>query len=80
MSDARATFIQTAALARVDFLPGLPVSSPLRQIRVAGPLGPGGPSAYQVAVAQGFEGSEADWLESLRGPPGEVTVIDGGFF
>lgn len=80
MSDAIATFIQTAAPARVDFLPGLPLQSPLRQIRVAGPAGPGGPSAYQVAVANGFTGTEAEWLAGLQGPPGEVTSIDGGFF
>lgn len=81
MSDAIATFVPTAALARVEFLPGLPLASPLRQIRVAGPVGPGGPSAYEVAVSLGFEGTEAEWLESLRGPEGPpVTVIDGGFF
>jgi hypothetical protein len=36
--------------------------------------GPPGLSAYQVAVAAGFEGSEAEWLASLQstepGPPG----------
>jgi hypothetical protein len=30
-----------------------------------------GRSAYQVAVDAGFKGSEADWLKSLRGPPGK---------
>ncbi|MFD7106083.1 hypothetical protein [Streptomyces celluloflavus] len=29
-----------------------------------------GDSAYEVAVAQGFEGTVADWLDSLVGPPG----------
>lgn len=29
-----------------------------------------GLSAFQVAVAEGFEGSEAEWLESLRGETG----------
>ncbi|MGC4151485.1 MAG: hypothetical protein QM628_00205 [Propionicimonas sp.] len=32
--------------------------------------GPPGISAYQVAVASGFTGSQADWLASLVGPPG----------
>lgn len=64
---AIATFVPTAALARVDFLPGLPLYSPLRQIRIPGPPGL---SAYQVAVANGFEGSEAEWLESLQGGGG----------
>ncbi|QAX95006.1 minor tail protein [Streptomyces phage Sebastisaurus] len=29
-----------------------------------------GPSAYEVAVSQGFAGTEADWLTSLIGPVG----------
>ena len=33
-----------------------------------------GLSAYELAVAQGFEGSEAEWLESLRGPTGAKIV------
>lgn len=31
-----------------------------------------GASAYEVAVAQGFRGSEAEWLASLVGPQGET--------
>ena len=30
-----------------------------------------GKSAYAIAVAHGFKGSEQDWLDSLRGPKGE---------
>lgn len=30
-----------------------------------------GLSAYALALRQGFEGTEADWLESLKGEPGE---------
>ena len=30
-----------------------------------------GKSAYAIAVAQGFKGSEQDWLDSLRGPKGD---------
>lgn len=33
--------------------------------------GPAGPSAYEVAVENGFVGTEAEWLASLVGPPGE---------
>lgn len=29
-----------------------------------------GPSAYEVAVANGFEGTESEWLESLHGEDG----------
>jgi hypothetical protein len=32
------------------------------------PQGPGGKSAYQIAVENGFEGTEAQWLASLVGP------------
>lgn len=60
-------------------------------IGVQGPEGPpgteGGPSAYQIAVANGFTGSEAQWLASLVGPQGpagepeiEGVIIDGGNF
>ena len=39
----------------------------------ANPPDPGEPgkSAYELAVANGFAGSEADWLESLRGKDGQ---------
>ena len=32
-----------------------------------GPVGKDGKSAYEIAVAHGFEGSEEEWLESLQG-------------
>jgi hypothetical protein len=35
-----------------------------------GPQGAAGLSAYQVAQANGFEGTELEWLESLAGPQG----------
>ena len=35
-----------------------------------GPQGPEGDSAYDVAVAGGFVGTEAQWLASLEGPQG----------
>ena len=37
---------------------------------VQGPAGVNGASAYQVAVANGFVGTEAQWLASLVGPQG----------
>lgn len=36
----------------------------------AGPAGQDGASAYEVAVGNGFVGTEQEWLESLRGPEG----------
>jgi hypothetical protein len=37
-----------------------------------GPAGADGESAYEVAVANGFVGTEAAWLASLRGPQGNT--------
>lgn len=41
-----------------------------------GAKGEDGKSAYQIAVDEGFEGSEADWLASLKGTDGR-NGIDG---
>lgn len=35
-----------------------------------GGTGENGASAYEIAVKNGFEGSETDWLASLKGEPG----------
>lgn len=40
-----------------------------------GPQGPQGLSAYQVAVNNGYTGSESEWVESLRGKDGKVPDI-----
>lgn len=36
-------------------------------------IGPQGKSAYQLAVENGFKGTESEWLASLKGADGEVT-------
>ena len=36
-----------------------------------GEKGDNGASAYDIAVAHGFVGTEAEWLESLKGEPGK---------
>jgi len=44
-----------------------------------GDAGVSGKSAYEIAVANGFEGSESAWLESLKGEkggPGEVPNME----
>ena len=43
---------------------------------IQGPQGDEGPSAYEVAVANGFVGTEAAWLASLVGPQG-IQGIQG---
>lgn len=40
------------------------------QVNLSGAIGQDGLSAYEVAVANGFEGTELDWLASLEGPEG----------
>lgn len=37
-----------------------------------GTQGADGKSAYQIAVENGFSGTEAEWLDSLKGPVGET--------
>lgn len=40
----------------------------------AGQKGSDGLSAYQIAVKDGFKGSEQDWLQSLKGQKGDVGL------
>ena len=39
---------------------------------VTGGSGPEGRSAYKIAVAEGFVGTEAQWLASLKGEKGDT--------
>lgn len=49
----------------------IPTGSPVPVVEgPSGADGAEGPSAYQVAVANGFSGTPAQWLASLRGPAG----------
>ncbi|NDY89734.1 hypothetical protein [Ideonella livida] len=38
-----------------------------------GPQGPAGQSAYAAALANGFEGTESEWLQSLHGADGDAS-------
>lgn len=38
--------------------------------------GQDGKSAYQLAVDAGFDGTETQWLEGLKGAPGDTTAAD----
>lgn len=38
-----------------------------------------GKSAYEVAVANGFDGTEAEWLASLKGEKGEKGDKGDGY-
>lgn len=39
-----------------------------------------GKSAYEVAVDKGFEGTEEEWLASLKGAPGEVEDLPSAVY
>ena len=41
---------------------------------IQGPIGPQGKSAYEIAVDNGFEGTEEEWLESLKGEKGDAGI------
>lgn len=43
----------------------------VRQAVMGIPEGKDGMSAYEIAVRNGYEGSEAEWLASLKGEPGQ---------
>jgi hypothetical protein len=43
---------------------------------VPGPRGPEGDSAYDVAVANGFEGTEQEWLDSLGSSGSSADIAD----
>lgn len=57
-------------MAEVLYYKGQPVSesNPLPVTGAGG--GADGKSAYEVAVDNGFVGTEAEWLASLKGDPG----------
>src|SRR5690606_12675950 len=59
------------ALAGLDERVGILESTP------GGTPGPRGLSAYEVAVGNGYTGSEDDWLASLVRPPGPAGGGDG---
>lgn len=42
----------------------------VRDLQQGGVAGEDGKSAYEIAVEHGFEGTEAEWLESLKGEQG----------
>ena len=49
----------------------------VRTGRTSGPPGPDGKSAYEVWLEQGNVGTEADFLESIKGEPGDPGPSGG---
>ena len=50
------------------------------EVEIPGGEGEDGASAYEVAVANGFVGTEAEWLESLKGKDGYTPVKGVDYF
>jgi|GEM_PF-6815994 len=53
------------------YVPNLPAQTTIQ-------LGPNGLSAYQIAIANGFSGTQAQWLSSLVGPSLSIDVVTSG--
>ena len=66
MEKIKATITETKKLTPKKFGAGV------EEILIPGPQGEQGISAYQVAVENGFVGTELEWLASLVGPKGEI--------
>jgi hypothetical protein len=52
---------------------GITAGTPINP-KMFGGTGADGKSAYEIAQEHGFEGSEEDWLESLKGDKGYTPV------
>ena len=50
------------------------LSAPVARFSIELNQGPRGDSTYDIAVREGFEGTEAEWLESLRAQAAELAV------
>lgn len=60
----------------IDGTPAIPESITIQEVT---PAGADGDSAYEIAVANGFVGTEVEWLASLEGTDG-INGIDGEGF
>ena len=67
--DIAAVYQQYVAYADANGETALTYEQWLESIK--GPQGATGKSAYEIAVANGFEGTEAEWLASLKGEDGK---------
>jgi hypothetical protein len=71
-SDTSVTNEGTSSAAILDFTIPQGAIGPTGDTGTTGPQGDTGSSAYQIAVADGFIGSEAAWLASLVGATGST--------
>ena len=77
---------KTISVTGVDVTSQVPVdgSETTREVQVLAGRemykGDTGTSAYEIAVAHGFEGSEEEWLESLHGKDGYNPIKGVDYF
>lgn len=67
------TEVELEVVSTVVEITGVENAGPRGATGETGDIGPTGLSAYEVALLEGFIGSEQDWLDSLVGPPGDPT-------
>ena len=80
----REQYLQAIASRRSELLPETPLTREeilleeiaLKEEGAGGKDGLDGKSAYQIAVDNGFAGTEGEWLESLKGGNDPATDID----
>ncbi|WP_374274417.1 hypothetical protein [Brevundimonas sp.] len=78
IEEGRIALIETDHSISIEVGKGLTVNAPL-PIQVTQTIeGEAGPSAYAVAVRNGFVGSPSQWLASLKGDPGDTVATDPG--
>lgn len=63
--------VDVAAVINADDIPEGAAVGPMGPPGPQGETGPAGASAYEIAVDDGFVGTEAAWLASLVGPAGQ---------
>lgn len=59
---------------------GITVGTTFNPERYGGGNAKNGKSAYEIAVDNGFEGTEPEWLESLKGADGYTPVKGKDYF
>lgn len=70
---------QTATTATVDASTTVITTGAIGPRGAQGELGPTGLSAYEVALLEGFVGTEAAWLASLQGADGTPGASGGSY-
>ena len=78
VEDVSSSILDTVILAAVASAERAEAAAEAAEHMVDIHTGPEGKSAYEVAVAEGYTGTEEEWLASLKGPVGETPDISIG--